>query len=141
MNPIIDMLMNAAGGGAVQQIGQRFGLSPEQTGSALGQLAPALLEGLQRNTAQEGGLEALLGALSRGNHAAYVDNPETLTQPSTIEDGNSILGHILGSKDVSRAVAGRAAEQTGISSEVLKQMLPMVAAMLMGSLSKGAVSE
>jgi hypothetical protein len=136
MNPILDMLMNAAGGGAVQQIGQRFGLSEEQAGSAVSQLVPALLAGLQRNTSQEGGVEALLGALQGGKHAQYLDNPELLGQEATTQDGNSILGHIFGSKEVSRAVAGRAAEQTGVGADILKQMLPVVATMVMGGLSK-----
>lgn len=136
MNPILEMLMNAAGGGAVQKVGQRFGLSQEQTGSALSQLVPALMAGLQQNSSQEGGMEALLGALNRGNHAQYLDSPEMLEQEATTEDGNSILGHIFGSKDVSRAVAGQAAEQTGIGADILKKMLPVVATMVMGGLSK-----
>ena len=102
MNPIMDMLMNTAGGGAVQQIGQQFGLSDDQASSALSQLVPALMAGLQRNTSQEGGMDALAGALKGGNHAQYLDNPEMLRQEATTEDGNSILGHIFGSKDVSR---------------------------------------
>lgn len=141
MNPILDMLMNSGGGGAVQQVGQRFGLSEDQTGSALTQLVPALMAGLQRNTSQEGGMDALLSALRNGSHAGYLDNPDVLAQESTTEDGNSILGHIFGSKDVSRAVAGRAAEQTGIGADVLKQMLPVVATMVMGGLSKQAASD
>lgn len=136
MNPILDMLMNAAGGGAVQQLGQRFGLSDQQTRSALDQLVPALMAGLQQNTSQQGGMEALIGALQRGNHGMYLDDPEVLTRETTTQDGNSILGHIFGSKDVSRAVANRASTQTGIGAEVLKQMLPIVATMVMGSLSK-----
>lgn len=52
------------------------------------------------------------------------------------EDGNSILGQVFGSKDVSRAVAGRAAEQTGIGADILKKMLPVVATMVMAGLSK-----
>jgi hypothetical protein len=136
MNPILDMLMNAGGGGAAQRVGQQFGLSEEQTGSALGELVPALMAGLQRNTSQQGGMEGLLGALSRGNHAQYLDSPELLEQDATREDGNSILGHIFGSKEVSRAVAGRAAEQTGIGTDILKKMLPVVATMVMAGLSK-----
>jgi hypothetical protein len=136
MNPILDTIMNAAGGGAVQQIGQRFGLSPEQTSSALDQLVPALMAGLQRNTSQEGGMGALLSALNSGGHSQYLDNPELLGQETATQDGNSILSHILGSKDVSRAVAGQAAEQTGIGADTLKQMLPVVATMVMGGLSK-----
>ena len=136
MNPILDMLMNAAGGGAVQRVGQQFGLSEDQTGSTLGQLVPALMAGLQQNTSQQGGMEALLGALSQGNHAQYLESPDLLGEEATRQDGNSILGHIFGSKDVSRAVAGRAAEQTGISADILKKMLPVVATMVMGGLSK-----
>lgn len=140
MNPILEMLMSSAGGGAVRQMGQRFGLSEEQTSGALNQLVPALLAGLQRNTSQEGGLDTLLGALNTGNHAQYLDNPEMLGQEETAAEGNSILGHIFGSKDVSRAVASRAAEQTGIGSDVLKQMLPVVATLVMGGLSKQSAS-
>ena len=118
------------------RVGQQFGLSEDQTGNALGQLVPALMAGLQRNTSQQGGMEGLLGALSRGNHSQYLDSPELLEQDTTREDGNSILGHVFGSKDVSRAVAGRAAEQTGIGADILKKMLPVVATMVMGGLSK-----
>ena len=55
-----------------------------------------------------------------------------------IADGNAILGHIFGSKDVSRNVAGAAASQTGINADTLKKMLPMVATVAMGALSKQA---
>lgn len=136
MNELLGMLMNAAGGGAVQQLGQRFGLSADQTGSALNQLVPALMAGLRKNSAQEGGMEALLGALSGGNHAQYLDNPELLANEATSQEGNAILGHIFGSKDASRAVASRAAEQTGIDAGILKQMLPVAAAMVMGGLGR-----
>ena len=42
----------------------------------------------------------------------------------------------MGSKDVSRQVARDAAARTGIGEGVLKKMLPVVAAMAMGALSK-----
>lgn len=140
MNPILDMLLNTAGGGAAQEVGRRFGLSSEQTGSALEQLVPALMAGLQRNTSQAGGLDALLGALGSGNHGQYLDAPELLGQETTTQEGNAILGHIFGSKAVSRAVASRASAQTGIGADILKQMLPVVATMVMGGLSKSAAA-
>lgn len=136
MNPILDMVLNAAGGAAAQQVGQRFGLSNDQTASALQQLVPALMAGVQRNASQEGGLESLVGALTGGNHSQYLDNPDLLAHESTTSDGNAILSHILGSKDASRAVATQVADQTGIGADILKQMLPVVATMVMGGLSK-----
>lgn len=134
---ILTALLAAHGGGATRQLGQRFGLNDDQVGSALSALVPALAAGVQRN-ATGGGLDALLGALTEGGHQRYVDDPSTLGQAATVQDGNNILGHILGSKDVSRQVATQAASQTGISADLLKQMLPMVAAMMMGAMSKQA---
>jgi hypothetical protein len=136
MNPILDMLMSSGGGEAVQTMARQFGLSQDQTSSALGQIVPALMAGLQQNASQPGGLEGLLGALNTGSHSRYLDDPGLLVDDATRQDGNSILGHILGSKDVSREVAGRTAEQTGIGTDIIKKMLPIVATMVMGSLSR-----
>ena len=133
---LLSMLLNAGGGGAVRQLSQNFGLNADQTSSAISNLLPALGQGLARNASKSGGLESLLGALSSGKHERYVDNLETLGSQDTVQDGNGILGHILGSKDVSRQVADGAASKTGIGAGVLKKMLPVVAAMAMGALSK-----
>jgi len=43
----------------------------------------------------------------------------------TVQDGNGILGHIFGSKDVSREVAARASAQSGVGADVLKKLLPI----------------
>jgi hypothetical protein len=138
---LADMLLNAHGGDATTLLAQRFGISPEQAASAVTALAPALATGLQQNATSEGGLGSLLGALLGGQHQQYVDNVETLDRPDTVADGNAILGHVLGSKDASRQVATQAAAQTGLSAGLLKQMLPVVAAMTMGVLSKHTTSQ
>lgn len=133
---LFDMLTQASGGAAVQQVSQKTGLSQDQTSMAIKALLPAIAAGLQRNAGQPGGLQSLLGALENGNHDRYLDKPETLAQPDAIMDGNAILGHLLGSKDTSRAVASQASQKTGIDSQLLKMILPMIATMAMGSLSK-----
>ena len=133
---LLEMLMSAGGNAAVGQLGSRFGLDENQTMAALQQLVPALGGGLQRNISAEGGLDNLLGALSGGNHSQYIDNPELVNSEETTAEGNGILGHLLGSKDASRELAAQASAQTGIGADVLKQMLPVVATMVMGSLSK-----
>ncbi len=133
---LLDMLLNAGGGDAVRRLAQNFGLDETQASSAVTNLLPALGQGLARNASKPGGLESLMGALSSGGHERYLDRLETLGSENTIQDGNGILGHILGSKDVSRNVARNAAAQTGIGEVVLKKMLPVVAAMAMGALAK-----
>ena len=135
---LFDMLAQAQGGQGLGNLGRQFGLTDEQTQMAAKALLPALSSGLKRNAAQPGGLEALMGALATGRHQTYYDQPEALGRPETVADGNAILGHILGSKDVSREAAARASQQTGVSDSVLKQMLPVLATMAMGALSKQA---
>ena len=133
---LMDMIMSAAGGQAPQQIGQQFGLDAQQSQSAIQALLPAISSGLKQNTSSPQGLAGLLGALQNGQHSQYLDNPAQLGAPAAVAEGNGILGHLFGSKEVSRAVAGRASEQSGVSSDILKKMLPMVAMMAMGGLGK-----
>jgi hypothetical protein len=133
---LLDTIMSAENGAAVRQIGSQLGLGPEQTSSALAVLVPALAAGFQRNTQTPGGLDSLLSALTKGGHARYVDDPSMLAGPDAIADGNGILGHIFGSKDVSRQVARTAAARTGVGEEVLKRMLPMAAALMMGTFAR-----
>lgn len=135
---ILDSIMKAGDGAAVRQIGSQLGLSDAQTASALSALVPALSAGLQRNVQSPEGLSGLLGALSGGNHQTYIDNPAVLAQPAAVSEGNGILGHVFGSKDVSRQVAAQAGAQAGVSSDVMKRMLPLVATLVMGAMSRHA---
>lgn len=133
---ILDAIIDAQGGAALRQAGAHVGLAPEQATAALSALLPALAAGAQRNIQAEGGLASLLSALSSGKHGRYIDNPSALGNLAAVTDGNGILGHLLGSKDVSRAVAASAAAQTGLSADVLKRLLPIAATLMMGALSK-----
>ncbi len=136
MNDLLGRL-TAGDSGAISQLARQFGLSPQQAEDAVRNLAPALTGAMSRNAKQPGGLQALQQALSSGKHGRYFDDPTSLADPATAEDGNKILGHLLGSKDESRRVAGESARATGIDVDTLKQMLPLVAGLVMGSVGKG----
>jgi hypothetical protein len=123
------------GKAAVGVVSKKLGLDEQTTARAIDALLPAITGGMQANLAKEGGGAALLGAIAKGDHAKYLDDPETLAAPETVADGNGILGHVLGDKDVSRAVAGKAASALGIDEGITKQVLPVVATMAMGALA------
>ncbi len=133
---ILESVLGANDGAAVNQIAAQLGLDPRQAASAMGALMPALAAGLQRNMQAPQGQADLLSALRSGRHDGYLDQPDSLGRPETVMDGNAILGHILGSKDVSRRVAANASQKTGIDPAILKKMLPLVAALAMGAMSK-----
>jgi hypothetical protein len=137
---LLEQLLGADNGAAVDQIGQQLGLDASQTTSALEALLPTVAAGFQRSASAGTGLEGLLGALTGGGGAGgAMDVLSQLGQPAAAQGGNDILGQIFGSKDVSREVAARASAQTGIGPDILKAMLPMVATMVMGAMAKGAV--
>ena len=119
-------------------IGQQFGLNAQQTQAAFDALAPVVAAGLRRNAQSDGGLSDLIGALAGGGHARYAEDPGQLAAPQAVDDGNAILGHIFGSKDVSRGVAQQLSASSGIGESVLKKLLPIIAAMVMGQMAKGA---
>lgn len=133
---ILDSIINAGDGEAVRQLGSQLGLDDAQTTSALSALVPALSAGLRQNLQSPEGLNGLVSALSAGNHQHYIEEPRVLGEANTIADGNAILGHVLGSKDVSRQVAANAGAQTGLGPDVMKRMLPLVATLVMGAMSR-----
>jgi hypothetical protein len=133
---LTDILAQSQGGRGLENLGQQFGLSPTQTRAAVEALAPVVAAGLSRNAGSGGGLADLLGALLGGNHRRYLDDAAATQYEAAVDDGNAILGHVFGSKDVSRGVAMKAGELSGVGSAILKKMLPVIATMVMGALAK-----
>ena len=113
---LMDMIEQAAGSGALQQIGARVGLSPEQLQSAIGSLAPALAPKIEQHAAT-----GALDGTPVGDAAPQPGSAEAT------DHGNTILGTIFGSKDTSRSVAADASAQTGISVDKIKAVLPQLA--------------
>ncbi len=133
---LLDMVLSGENSSAISELAKNFGIDERDAKNAVSQMVPALSKGLKKNNSSAEGIASLVAALSKGNHQKYVNDPRSLTQEETVQDGNKILGHLLGSKDVSRNVAGYASDQTGLDAGILKKMLPMVAAMAMGALSQ-----
>lgn len=133
---LMDMILNGQNGDVVRQMANNFQLDEGQARSAMGALIPALSRGIGRETSSAQGLEDLVGALGRGNHRQYLDDPGSLGQEGAVVEGNGILGHLFGSKEVSREVASRAAQSSGVDSGILKKMLPLLASAAMGAMAK-----
>ncbi len=133
---LLETIMSAQSGNLVKQLANSNGLATEDTLKALGGLIPGITQALGNNAQQSGGLEAIMGAIQKGSHQRYLEDERAIAAPDTVMDGNKILGHLLGSKDASRSLASQVAGQTGLDSSLLKKMLPIVATLVMGAMSK-----
>lgn len=136
MLPLFEMIMRAQNGAAMDSMAKQFNLAQEQATKAMAALMPAFSSGLKRNTTNPYDFSTLMQAVSAGNYASYFEDMSKVFTPQGIADGNTILGQIFGSKDVSRAIAAQAAQMTGVGQDILKQMLPAMADMIMGGIIK-----
>lgn len=141
MNPLFDMIANMQNANQSnsisEQMAKQFGLQQDQAAKAMEALMPAFSQGLKRNAAASpAGMASFMEALAKGNHANYMNNPMEAFSPKGMSEGNAILGHLFGNKEVSRAVAAQAEAASGVSQSILKQMLPALAPMVMGGLFK-----
>lgn len=75
---LLETILNAQNGEVVRQMAGKLRLDEGQARSAIGALVPALGRGIGRNAGRPQGLDALVGALSHGNHADHLDQPERL---------------------------------------------------------------
>lgn len=132
---IVDVLRQSQNGQAFDNLARTFGISPAEAEAVVRAVVPKLSAGIERNTLSRGGLADLVEALGQG-HDAILDQPNAIGDNAVRSDGDAILGHILGSKDRSRAVADTAALSSGVSSSLIRLMLPYIASLLMGALSK-----
>lgn len=127
--------------GGVQSMSQELGTSETQAASGAAALIPAILGGLKKQAQSQPsgteGLRDLLGQLGGGDLLDDVLAP----QPTNVSRGDSVLGQIFGSKDVSRAVAQNAASESGLDPALLKKMLPMMAMLVTGYMAKQGGAE
>jgi hypothetical protein len=130
---ITDMLAQMGG---LKSIANELGVSETQVASGASALAPAILGGFKKQAQSESsGLAGLGGLLGKLGGGGLLDDVLG-SQPTNVNRGNDVLGQIFGSKDVSRTVAQDAAGKTGLSPDLLKKMLPMVAMLVAGFMAK-----
>jgi hypothetical protein len=122
--------------GGLQSMARELGISETDAARGAAALAPAVLGGFKKQAqAQPAGIDGLRGLLGQLGGGSLLDNV-LAPQPTDTSRGNEVLGQIFGSADVSRSVAQNASSQTGVDQSVLKKMLPMVAMMIAGYMSK-----
>ena len=137
MANLYDVLADAQNGEAMSELGQQFGLSPQQTQAAVAALLPAISMGLKRATATPEGLGNLLAVMgAQPDFYAMYDDPRVAFSREGRAAGNAALSRMFGSPEASRAIADQAQQLSGIGSSILKKLLPVLAGILISSLMK-----
>lgn len=115
-------ILQGQGDANVRAFGQQFGLSPDQTRRAMEALMPALTLGLQgQASADPMGFGRLFG----------LGIPGAAARPAAAPD---LMSGMFGSPMLAQAVIQQAAAASGVGAQALRQMLPMMAGMIVAGI-------
>lgn len=136
MTNLFDLLRQAQGGSAFDNLAQAFGLSLEETHKAVAALVPAFAMGLQRSAAQPETMETLVRMMAQGAFAGAFQDKTTAFSPRAAETGRDALATMFGSPDYVKRVAEQAASLSGVAGEATGRMLPILTTMLMDGMAR-----
>lgn len=131
--PLTDELFNQLQGQPLADIGNRLGLSPSQTSTAVSAALPLLLGALGRNASQPQGAQELYGALERDHSGLDIGNVLGSVLGGGGQ-GGAILGHIFGARQGNAAQGLGAA--TGLGGNQASSLLQMLAPLVLAYLAK-----
>jgi hypothetical protein len=134
-----DIIQAAQGGQGINNLASRFGLSPEQAQAAIQAMIPAFSTGLQGAAQDPTALGGVLSHLASGARQGSFADPSQTSAASGL--GGAVLGQIFGSPEITAQISQHAAQMSGVNPQVIQQMMPIVASMLMGGLAHSMTSQ
>ncbi len=123
---------------SIAQMGQKAGASTDEVKSVLLSALPSMLSGLQN---QADGADTVAGFAGALDSHAQVDTSDITAFLSGVdlEDGNKIVGHLLGAEQ--KATTKAAAKKAGISAASSGNILSAAAPLLMSLIGQQATQE
>ncbi|HTV32928.1 MAG TPA: DUF937 domain-containing protein [Methylocella sp.] len=133
---LYEILQNAQGGQAIENLAAQFGLTAKEAETAIRELVPALSEGLLRRASAPQGFGSFVEALGESQHLAAFADPAAAQNSATVQRGSDLLSEVLGSREAQEAVVLRASSASGIAPDILSQMLPVLISVIFGGIGK-----
>lgn len=135
MNDVMKMMLNS---GNVSQIGKLLGVNEQEASSAIQEVLPMLLQGMQGQAQNKDTQQGFLQALQDHSNDDTSDFTRFLTNVDT-EDGAKIVKHLLGSKQ--EEVAAKAKKKSGLDTKTIMKIMAIAAPLLMSQMGKSAKSK
>ena len=139
MAGLIEMIINNPV--IAKTIAKQVGIDIGDANSIIGKLAPILMGGAKANLNSDRDSGKLIKKIESDNYANMFNKPEEhINKGNFKEMGNDILAELTGSKENSREIAQHVEKETGVSSSIIKSVLPMLAPMIIGALTNKSSS-
>ncbi len=131
MSALLDGIMAQLGSQGVSQIAKSLGADESAVGGAVAAALPAIIAGMANNSRDSDGAASLTNALDDHSDSIFGQLGDLLGGGG---DGAKILGHVFGNRQTN--VEQNLAGQSGLNLDVIMKLLPILAPLVMGYLSK-----
>jgi len=132
--PILDRLSKAQGGQAFANLARAFHLPPAKVEFAVDAMIAALVGQIRAKTPSRRFLSRFVELLDERTYRLVLENPTMLGTTSTQVLGNQALNAIAG-REATKKIALQSAKQADVSEMIAEYLLPVVAAMLVGTIA------
>ncbi len=132
MDVLTQTIMQQLSGKVLSGIGKKVGIDEKTVGTALSIGMPLLVAALAKNASKPEGAQALHQALANDHDGSILNNISGYLKNPQAANGAGILGHVLGNQQP--VVAQGLAQNTGLTSEQVAQLLQIAAPLVMGAL-------
>ncbi len=132
LNSIMKMMTSSD---ALGQVSSLAGISEKEAGSAMEEILPMLMKGMQGQATNKATADSFLNALSAHGQADTSDIASFL-QNVDMDDGAKIVNHLLG--DSKEEAASRAKGVLGIDTGTILKIMAIAAPLLMSQMGKKA---
>ncbi len=117
----------------IDQLAAQLGVDPQTAAQAAAAVIPSLIGGLQHN-ADQGHEQAIAGALVQHSSSNLFGSGSVDLHSVDTQDGAKIVQHIFG--DQSTQLSHAIGQQTGASGNLVNQLLPILAPIVLAYLAK-----
>jgi hypothetical protein len=134
MSDVMQLVTQALGGETLESMSRQIGADTDSTAKAVSAALPILLGALDRNTNQAGGADALFNAIGTNHDGSILDGLAGFLGGGQFDDGNAILGHVLGGNR--QPVETGISRASGLDLSSVSRLLPMLAPIVLGAIGK-----
>ena len=145
---LMELLQGQVGQTLLEGMSSRTGQDPSTTQSALQAAIPMLMGALKKNASDPEKASGLMDALMNRHNGGLLDQITDIfgggsVNEDVVEDGDKILGHVLGEKKevVAAALSKQANVDTSSAMEILKMAAPVVMNMIGKKATQHQVSD
>ena len=135
MNDVMKMMLNS---GNIGQMGKLLGVNEQEATSAIEDVLPMLIKGMQGQATNKETQQGFLKALQDHSQDDTSDFTRFLKNVDT-DDGAKIVKHLLGQKE--EEVAAKATKKSGLDKKTIMKIMAIAAPFLMSQMGKSAKSK